>query len=140
MDIVSPQARHLIMSRVKSKNTTPELAVRSFLFNNGFRFRIHDKNLPGKPDIVLKKYKTVIEVRGCFWHRHTGCKAATTPSSNVAFWQEKFQRNIERDKIHAVELKKLGWHLIVVWECETLKKNFPPPALLAFVSKNKAAH
>ena len=85
------------MSRVHSKNTTPELIVRSFLFKQGFRYRLHDKKLPGKPDIVLKKYRTVIEVRGCFWHRHVGCKAATTPSSNTDYWAEKFKRNTERD-------------------------------------------
>ena len=91
-------------------------------------------NLPGHPDIVLPKYKTVVEVRGCFWHRHPGCKVATTPSSNTSFWQEKFKRNVERDKKHAKELKTLGWHLIVVWGCETSKKRFPPKELADFVT------
>ena len=112
------------MSRIRSNDTKPELVVRSFLFRHGFRFRLHVKNLPGHPDIVLPKYKTVIEVRGCFWHRHPGCRQATTPSSNVEFWQEKFSRNIERDKKTEKQLKELGWHLIVIWECELKKECF----------------
>ena len=110
------------MRSVLSKDTTPELEVRSFLFRNGFRFRLHVKNLPGHPDIVLPKYKTVIEVRGCFWHRHSGCKKATMPSTNTQYWQKKFTRNIERDRRTEKLLNELGWHLIVIWECE-LKKN-----------------
>lgn len=122
------------MSRIHSMNTKPELKVRSFLHKNGFRFRLHVKELPGHPDIVLPKYKTVIEVRGCFWHRHPGCKASSTPASNIEFWQAKFKRNVERDKKHAKELKALGWHLIVVWGCEIAKKRFPPKALADFVA------
>lgn len=124
MDVFSSTKRSMIMSRVHSKNTTPELIVRSFLFKQGFRYRLHDKKLPGKPDIVLKKYRTVIEVRGCFWHRHVGCKAATTPSSNTDYWAEKFKRNTERDLRTEDEIKKLGWHLIVIWECELKKDGF----------------
>ena len=125
------------MSRIRSKDTNPERTVRSFLFRNGFRFRLHVKTLPGKPDIVLAKYKTVVEVRGCFWHRHSGCKATTTPSTNKKFWLKKFQQNITRDKKHAEELKSLGWHLIVVWGCETKKKCFPPKELVDFVAARK---
>ena len=110
------------MSRIRSADTKPEMLVRSFLHKNGFRFRLHVKDLPGHPDIVLPKYKTVVEVRGCFWHRHPGCK---------------FKRNVERDKKHADELKVLGWRLIVVWECETTKKRFPPVSLVQFVEFNK---
>lgn len=133
MDKVSADQRSWNMSRVRSKNTTPELMVRSFLFRHGFRFRLHVKNLPGQPDIVLPKYRTVVEVRGCFWHRHQGCKFTTMPSSNIDFWQEKFKRNVERDERNAEELKCLGWHLIIVWECETSRKCFPPASLDDFV-------
>ncbi len=110
------------MQSVPSENTKPEMLVRSFLHKNGFRFRLHSKKLPGHPDIVLPKYKTVIEVRGCFWHRHPGCRQATMPSSNVEFWQKKFKRNLDRDKKTEKQLNELGWNLIVVWECE-LKSN-----------------
>ena len=103
------------MSRIKSKDTTPERIVRSFLHRNGFRFRLHAKDLPGKPDIVLPKYKTVIEVRGCYWHRHEGCKDATTPSTNAVFWQKKFADNVARDKRTEQELKALGCNVIFVW-------------------------
>ena len=122
LDTISKEHRSWNMSRIRSNDTTPELAVRSFLFRHGFRFRLHVKSLPGHPDIVLPKYKTVIEVRGCFWHRHPGCRQATTPSTNAEFWQEKFKRNVERDRNTEKLLKELGWNLIVVWECE-LKKD-----------------
>ena len=112
------------MSRIPSKDTKPELKVRSFLFRHGFRFRLHVKNLPGHPDIVLPKYRTVVEVRGCFWHRHPGCRQATTPSSNVKFWQEKFKRNVERDRNTEKRLKELGWRLIVIWQCELKNAGF----------------
>lgn len=112
------------MSRIKSKDTTPERIVRSFLHHNGFRFRLHVKDLPGHPDIVLPKYKTVIEVRGCFWHRHPGCRQATTPSTNIDFWQEKFKRNVDRDRNTEKRLNELGWNLIVVWECELQNEGF----------------
>jgi len=124
MDVYSSQKRSEIMSSVKSKDTKPELYVRTQLHKAGFRFRLHVKVLPGKPDIVLPKYKTVIEVRGCFWHRHAGCKDATMPTTHVEFWQEKFKRNMERDRQTESDLKKLGWHLIVVWECELKKDGF----------------
>ena len=137
MDTRSQEQRSWNMSRIHSKDTKPEILVRSFLHRNGFRFRIHVKTLPGHPDIVLPKYKTVVEVRGCFWHRHLGCKIATTPASNTDFWQKKFKKNVERDKRHENELKALGWNLIVVWGCETTKKNFPPKDLADFVATYK---
>ncbi len=140
MDSVTGVKRSYIMSRIRGKNTTPELVVRSFLFRQGFRFRLHVKTLPGHPDIVLPKYRTVIEVRGCFWHQHPGCKTATTPKSNIDFWQRKFHRNVERDRENETALAALGWKVIVVWECETRKKAFPPEVLENFVKshKNKA--
>lgn len=124
MDCFDTATRRMVMQRVRSNDTTPELVVRSFLFRNGFRFRLHVKNLPGHPDIVLPKYRTIVEVRGCFWHRHPGCRQATTPSTNAEFWQEKFKRNVERDRNTEKQLKELGWNLIVVWECELKKEGF----------------
>ena len=124
MDHLTPEKRSWNMSRIKSKDTAPERIVRSFLHRNGFRFRLHVKDLPGKPDIVLPKYKTVIEIRGCYWHRHEGCKDATTPSTNIEFWQNKFAATVVRDKQTEQELKALGWNVIVLWECEVIKNYF----------------
>jgi len=107
-----------MMSRVKGKNTKPEIAVRKWLHGQGFRFRLHRKDLPGKPDIALPKYKTVIFVHGCFWHRHHGCKRCITPSTNTEFWEEKFRKNVERDAKNREALETLGWKVIVIWECE----------------------
>ncbi len=118
MDTLTKEKRSWNMNRIRSKDTAPELTVRSLLHRNGFRFRLHVKDLPGKPDIVLPKYKTVIEVRGCFWHRHPGCKIATTPSTNTEFWQKKFTQNVARDKENEEKLKQLGWNVIVIWQCE----------------------
>ena len=111
------------MSHIRSTNTSIEVLVRKYLFSKGFRYRKNVLNLPGKPDIVLPKYKTVIFVHGCFWHRHAGCKYATTPSSNSEYWQTKFRRNIENDQKHVNDLNALGWHVITIWECE-IKKSF----------------
>ncbi len=105
------------MSRIKGKDTSIEVVVRKYLFSKGFRFRKNDKRLPGKPDIVLPKYHTVIFVHGCFWHRHQGCKNATMPSTNAEFWKAKFQRNVDNDKKHQEELERLGWRVLIVWEC-----------------------
>ena len=116
-DHLTPSHRSWNMSRIHSKNTKPEKIVRSMLFSMGFRFRINRKDLPGKPDIVLPRYKTVIFVHGCFWHRHN-CKDATMPKSNTDFWEKKFAANVERDKRVKVELKDLGWRVITVWSCE----------------------
>jgi len=117
-DIFSEEQRSYVMSRVSSKDTKPEKIVRSFLHRSGFRFRLHVLNLPGKPDLVLAKYKTVIFVHGCFWHRHKDCKKATTPQSRKGFWEEKFKRNVIRDKENCQALRRNGWKIWVVWECE----------------------
>ena len=106
------------MSQIKGLNTKPELIVSSFLHNNGLRFRLNDKNLPGKPDIVLKKYQTVIFVDGCYWHRHDGCKLAYNPKSRKKFWQKKFNDNMARDKHVNSIYTSLPWNLIRIWECE----------------------
>ena len=106
------------MAAIKSKNTKPEIAVRKLLHSLGYRFRLHRKDLPGSPDIVLPKYKTVIFVHGCFWHRHKGCKYKTTPKTRKEFWENKFNENIKRDKNNFKELKKLNWKVLVIWECQ----------------------
>ncbi len=118
MDIWSKEKRSDVMSKIRSQNTKPEKLVRSLLFKSGFRFRIHKKDLPGKPDIVLPKYKTVIFVHGCFWHFHKDCKEGRIPNTNSKFWMEKLSKNIERDANHIINLKLLGWRVIVIWECE----------------------
>lgn len=122
MDGISQARRSWNMSRIRSKDTTPERIVRSFLHRHGFRFRLHVKDLPGTPDIVLPKYKTVIEVRGCYWHRHEGCKCSYTPKNNAEFWQKKFAENIARDQRTEAELRGLGWRVIVIWDCEIAQK------------------
>ena len=112
------------MSAIKSKNTKPEIKVRKVLHSMGYRFRLHSKNLPGSPDIVLPKYKTVIFVHGCFWHRHQNCKYASTPKTRQEFWNKKFNENINRDKINQENLSSKGWKIIIVWECEINDKDF----------------
>ena len=106
------------MSAIKSKNTKPEIAVRKVLHSMGYRFRLHGKDLPGSPDIVLPKYRTVIFVHGCFWHRHKDCKYATTPKTREEFWNNKFRSNVERDLEIQEKIKNLNWRSVVIWECE----------------------
>lgn len=118
MDTLSPEHRSWVMAQIHSKDTKPELVVRSWLHRRGYRFRLHVKTLPGHPDIVLPRYRALVEVRGCFWHRHPGCKTATTPSSHKRFWKDKFRRNVARDRLHEDEWRELGWHVFVIWECE----------------------
>ena len=124
MDTLTLEKRSWNMGRICSKDTKPEKAVRSLLHKSGYRFRIHRKDLPGKPDIVLPKFKTVIFVHGCFWHRHEGCKYAYTPKSHQEFWQAKFKGNIKRDKKNRDELERLGWKVTVIWECEIKNLTF----------------
>lgn len=121
-DKVTPEQRHLCMSHVRSKNTKPEMIVRQFLFSHGFRFRIHVNTLPGKPDIVLRKYKTVIFVNGCFWHGHENCRIYSFPKTNVEFWRKKIERNKERDLQERIQLRIMGWHVILLWECQLKPK------------------
>jgi len=122
MDTFSKGFRHYNMIQIKSKNTHPEILVRKYLFSRGLRFRIHDKKLPGNPDIVLKKYSTVIFINGCFWHQHQGCKYATIPKDNREYWVNKFLRTRQRDKDNLNKYKELGWNVIIVWECELKSK------------------
>ena len=116
--------RRQMMPKIKSKNTSIEIKCRKGLFARGFRYRKNVRTLPGTPDIVLKKYNTVIFVNGCFWHHHSGCGKARTPKTHVDFWEEKINRNIKNDLIHQEQLGELGWNVIVVWECELSKKSF----------------
>ena len=106
------------MSAIKSKNTKPEIKVRKVLHSMGYRFRLHRKDLPGSPDIVLPKYKTVIFVHGCFWHRHENCKYASNPKTRKEFWENKFKTNVKRDKEIQEKIKNIGWKSVVIWECE----------------------
>ena len=122
MDKHSKEIRSYNMSRIRSTNSKLETMVRKFLFSKGLRYRKNVKTLPGKPDIVLKKYKTVVFVNGCFWHGHENCKYFVMPKSNTDFWSEKISRNITRDNTTYQALTKLGWNVIIVWECE-LKKD-----------------
>jgi len=121
-DVHTKAQRSYNMSQIKGRNTKPEILVRKFLHSKGYRFRLHDKKLPGKPDIVLPKYKTVIFVHGCFWHGHKGCKYFVLPKTRTAWWLRKIEGNKMRDKKVYVELKKSGWKVIKVWECE-IRKN-----------------
>ncbi len=117
-DTLTTKERSQLMAKIRGKNTGPELAVRSLLHRAGYRFRIHVRDLPGTPDIVLPRYRAVVFVHGCFWHRHRGCKTAATPKSHRKFWAEKFARNVANDQKHRRRLRNLGWRVITVWECQ----------------------
>lgn len=121
-DIVDRKTRSRMMAGIKGKDTGPEMLVRRFLHKAGFRYRLHDYNLPGCPDLVLPRYQVVIFVNGCFWHRHQGCKLAYFPKTNLDKWQKKFDQNVLRDRKNIDTLGKTGWRVIVVWECG-LRKN-----------------
>jgi DNA mismatch endonuclease (patch repair protein) len=119
MDKLAPSRRSWNMSRIRGRNTTPELAVRKLLRKMGVGYRLHVRSLPGRPDIVMRGRKRIIEVRGCFWHRHRGCRFAYTPKSNGEFWAAKFAANVKRDRRNASSLRRSGWKVLGVWECET---------------------
>lgn len=130
MDHLTKENRSLNMSRIHSKNTKPEILVRSYLHKNGFRYRLKN-NLPGKPDIFLKKYNTAIFVHGCFWHSHKNCKRSGMPKTNITYWKTKLENNIKRDKKVVKELKKSGIKVIVIWECQVKDE-----AVLSRIVKN----
>ena len=119
MDVVTPERRSAIMSRIRGKNTKPELVVRRLAHAMGYRFRLHRRDLPGSPDLVFPGRRKVVFVHGCFWHRHEGCRKTTTPKTRAEFWAKKFARNVERDAENHAALKEKGWDHLVVWECET---------------------
>lgn len=117
-DIVDRVTRSRMMAGIRGANTAPERRVRSFLHRAGLRFRVHGRRLPGRPDVVLGRWRTVVLVHGCFWHRHAGCRFAYTPKTNREFWRAKFDENLGRDRRNIAALRKLGWRVIVIWECE----------------------
>jgi DNA mismatch endonuclease, patch repair protein len=133
MDVHEPEVRSYNMSRIRSKDTKPEMVIRRFLFKNGFRYRLHVKDLPGKPDLVLPKYKTVIFVNGCFWHGHIDCKHFVLPKTNKEWWSYKILMNKKRDNINGNLLKILGWKTISIWTCQ-LNKNFRMETLMNLLS------
>jgi DNA mismatch endonuclease (patch repair protein) len=117
MDIVSKEIRSRMMAGIRSRDTSPEMKVRRLLHRHGFRYRLHQKDLPGKPDLVLPRYRVCIFVHGCFWHRHPGCRFATTPSTRPEFWQSKFDQNVARDTRNKNALLTMGWRVLELWEC-----------------------
>lgn len=119
MDIVTQEQRSRMMSGIRSKDTKPERIVRSTLHRMGYRFRLHRRDLPGRPDMVLPRHQTVLFVHGCFWHRHPGCKFAYSPKTRTAFWENKFAQNVKRDRAAIRKLRRSGWRVIVIWECKT---------------------
>lgn len=123
-DVLTPAQRHFNMSRIKASGTKPEIKLRHALWRRGFRYKLNDKNLPGKPDIVLPKYRTVIFVNGCFWHGHEGCRYYVIPATNTEFWINKIAKNKERDAEITALLHSLGWTVIIVWECDLRHAHF----------------
>lgn len=121
-DVLSPEQRRRCMSAIKSADTKPELIVRRYLFSRGLRYRLHSKKLPGTPDLVFPKYRSVVFIHGCFWHAHEECGMFRFPKSNEVFWRTKIEHNVKRDVAVAAALLRLGWRVLVIWEC-TLKKN-----------------
>lgn len=136
MDVVSPEKRSRMMAGIKGKNTKPEMVVRKLVHSMGFRFRLHRKDLPGSPDIVLPRLKKAIFVHGCFWHRHQGCKFAYTPKSNTEFWLAKLDANMRRDTAALQALAALGWEILIVWECEVSNLPALTTKVNLFLSEN----
>ena len=122
-DKMTKEQRHRCMSRIKGRDTKPEMLVRRYLHSRGYRYRVNVRRLPGTPDIVLRKYRTVIFINGCFWHGHEGCRYYVLPKSNSQFWQQKIEKNKERDVDKRIQLRLLGWHTIIIWECELKPKD-----------------
>lgn len=135
-DNVSPIRRSEIMRTIKGKNTSPELCVRSLLHRMGYRFRLHVKDLPGHPDIVLPRRKKIIFVHGCFWHGHGGCNKAALPKSNTEFWSDKQLNNKRRDRLNVLQLKRLGWRALIIWQCELKQLDNVQKTLLLFLSSD----
>lgn len=135
-DRLTSQKRSWNMSRIRSRDTAPELAVRKVLYRMGYRYRLHSAIVPGKPDIVLTKFKSVIFVHGCFWHRHPGCKFAYTPRSREEFWTKKFEANVRRDEVVKKQLSESGWRSLIIWECETKSNDIIENLLRGFLGEN----
>lgn len=135
-DVFTPPERSRVMARVKGRDTSPEIAVRSLLHRLGYRFRLHRKDLPGKPDVVLPRYRTVVLVHGCFWHQHPGCEAAARPASHTEYWNRKLDANRARDIRNQAELERLGWRVVIVWECETKDSSVLAKRLCELLSRD----
>lgn len=138
MDILTSAERSAHMSRIRARNTQPEMVVRQAAHALGLRYRLHRKDLPGSPDLVFPGRRRAIFVHGCYWHRHSGCRLAYTPKSNTAFWQAKFERNVARDKEALVALEEDGWRTAVIWECETRRPDGIPDRLRSFLCEGAA--
>lgn len=132
-DTYDKDTRHKVMQSVKSENTKPEIIVRSLLHLLGYRFRLHRKDLPGSPDLVLSKYKAVVFVNGCFWHQHENCQAAKRPQSNSDYWNKKLDKNVARDKKNIELLLSRGWRVLIIWECQIKNKQYLINTLLGFL-------
>ncbi|EMC2594292.1 very short patch repair endonuclease [Pseudomonas aeruginosa] len=132
MDIVDSATRSRMMSRIRGRDTKPEITVRKFLHARGYRFRLHRKDLPGRPDIVLPRFRTCIFIHGCFWHHHKGCRFATLPKTRADFWAQKLKDNVERDRRAQEELLRKGWRVLTIWECEL---KHPEAALIALLGQ-----
>ena len=126
-DRMTKEQRHSCMSRIKGRDTKPEMLVRRYLHSHGYRYRVNVRRLPGTPDIVLRKYKTAIFINGCFWHGHEGCRYYVPPKINSQFWQQKIERNKQRDIEKRIQLRLLGWHTIIIWECQLKPKQYYTP-------------
>ena len=137
MDRLTPDKRSWNMGRIRSGDTKPEKIVRSLLHKQGYRFRLHRKDLPGTPDITLPRYSSVIMVHGCFWHRHKNCQYSYTPKSRVGFWKDKFKKNVLRDKKVIKQLKKKGWKVKIVWECQTKNEDTLVKTVHSFLRKSR---
>ena len=136
-DVVDKATRSRMMSGIKGKNTKPELLVRKYLHGQGLRFRLHAKELPGKPDLVFPKYKAVVFVHGCFWHHHPGCKFATKPKTRASYWNNKLSENVKRDGYQIAALEGLGWRVFVVWECELQEGNSRLESLVSGITQKR---
>ena len=134
-DRISKKHRSWNMSRIRGKDTKPELSLRSLLHRRGYRFRLHDPKLPGRPDLVLRKHHSVVFVHGCYWHRHPGCKKATTPKRNRDFWLAKFDANVKRDRCAVDELESLGFRVITIWECQSSEEHVLERKLRPLIEK-----
>lgn len=139
-DIVDSERRSAMMARIRGRDTAPELAVRRIAHRMGLRFRLHHKNLPGRPDLVFPKHRLAVFVHGCFWHRHKGCRFASNPKSRITFWNEKFAANVARDARQEAALKELGWSVLVIWECETRNETAVERRLAASVKPGWVAN
>ena len=137
-DIVDSDKRSEIMSRIRNRDTAPEMIVRRMAHRLGFRFRLHRKDLPGSPDIVFPRHRAVIMVHGCFWHRHSGCKHASSPQTRVRFWEDKFRGNVVRDRRNETALRELGWRVMVIWECETKDRDAVMERIAGFLGREES--